>query len=47
MDLGLDKKIIIETGKKISEIPNNFSIHKTLDNHLFSINKYIVTSNKL
>jgi len=27
---GVDKKIIIETGKKISEIPKNFSIHKTL-----------------
>ena len=36
-DLGKDKrgvsgieKIIIETGKKISEIPPNFKVHKTL-----------------
>ena len=27
---GVDKKVIIETGKKISEIPKNFSVHKTL-----------------
>ncbi len=27
---GVDKKLLIETGKKISEIPKNFSIHKTL-----------------
>ena len=27
---GVDKKIIIETGKKISKIPKNFSVHKTL-----------------
>ncbi len=27
---GVDKKTLIETGKKISKIPNNFSIHKTL-----------------
>ncbi len=27
---GVDKKILIETGKKLSEIPQNFSIHKTL-----------------
>ena len=27
---GVDKKTIIETGKKISEIPPNFKIHKTL-----------------
>ena len=27
---GVDRKMIIETGKKISEIPKNFSVHKTL-----------------
>ncbi len=27
---GVDKKILVETGKKLSEIPKNFSIHKTL-----------------
>ena len=27
---GVDRKIIIETGKKLSEIPKNFSVHKTL-----------------
>ena len=27
---GVDKKIIIETGKKLSEIPKDFSVHKTL-----------------
>ncbi len=27
---GVDKKILIETGKKISELPHNFAIHKTL-----------------
>ena len=27
---GVDKKTLIETGKRISEIPKNFSIHKTL-----------------
>ena len=27
---GVDKKVIIETGKKISQIPNNFNVHKTL-----------------
>ena len=28
---GVDKKIVMEVGKKISETPNNFSIHKTLN----------------
>ena len=27
---GVDKKVIIETGKKLSEIPKNFNVHKTL-----------------
>ena len=27
---GVDKKVIIETGKKISAVPKNFSVHKTL-----------------
>ena len=27
---GVDKKLLVETGKKLSEIPKNFSIHKTL-----------------
>ena len=27
---GVDKKLLIETGKKLSEIPKNFIIHKTL-----------------
>jgi len=27
---GVDKKTLIETGRRISEIPKNFSIHKTL-----------------
>ena len=27
---GVDKKIITEIGKKITKIPNNFSVHKTL-----------------
>ena len=27
---GVDKKILIDIGKKISKIPNNFNVHKTL-----------------
>ena len=41
---GVDKKTIVETGKKISEIPNNFVVHKTL-RKIFEQRKKMFTEN--